>query len=494
MKLYQKALVGVAIFSFASCTEDFEEMNVSPNQPAEATSAQLLTTAQYNFADNIGDEWNNARMGMYYAQYWSSTFYTDESRYQIREGVNQTMWNTFYAEVLRELNEAQSIENEQQLAGFENRVAIAEIFKVLTYHYLSDIYGGPIPYSEALNDDIVAPKYDTGPEVYAGLLSTLEAQIGILDESEAGYQAGDVIYGGNVAMWKKFANSLRLRIALRMIDANEAAAVEAINKSLDPANGGLISSNEENALFRWVAGAPNNNPLNEAFKTRIDFSMAEPFVDYLQKYDDPRLAVYADPLTGTNEYVGETYGLDASGGSNGDATEVSLPSNYAIGETAPTIILDYAEVEFMLAEILARGLAVSNLTGTAQDHYEAGIRASFEYAGLSDDAATQYIAGVPYIEAEWKDAIGSQKWIAMYGQGIQAWFERLRLDFEDPYTGEDIFVLPAAGSLDTDVEVVPFRMSYPVTEASLNGTNYQSALQQIGGTNTKAAKAWWDVN
>ncbi|MFD2248550.1 SusD/RagB family nutrient-binding outer membrane lipoprotein [Pontibacter ruber] len=502
MKFYNKLLVGAALLSFMSCTKDFEEMNVNPNQPAVATSAQLLANAQYNFATNIGDAWNNARMGMYYAQYWSSTYYTDESRYLIREGTNQTMWNTFYADVLKELSEAQKVEEEAKVLGFENRIAIAEIFKAMTYHYLSDIYGGPIPYAEALDANNAVPKYNTGPEVYAGLLATLEEQIAVLKDPKnmenPSFAAGDVVYKGNTAKWIKFANSLRLRIALRMIDVNQEAAVAAIRKSLDPANGGIIESNADNAMFKWLSGAPNNNPLNEAYKTRIDFSVAKPFVDYLKKYDDPRLKVYANPLsTDANAYVGETYGLEtgSDNNSNGSTKKVSLPSNYVIGAEAPTVFLDYAEVEFMLAEIAARGLNVG-LAGTAAEHYAKGIKASFDFAGLSNEQYVAYLAKVPYVATDLetaKDLIGSQKWIAMYGQGIQGWLERLRLDFEDPYTGAAIFALPADGSLDPNVTTVPFRMSYPVTEASLNAENYNAAVQALGGANSKGAKAWWDV-
>ncbi|AKD02539.1 SusD/RagB family nutrient-binding outer membrane lipoprotein [Pontibacter korlensis] len=517
MKLYNKLLLGAALFSMVSCTEDFEEMNISPNQPANATPAQLLATAQYNYATNIGDAWNNGRMGMYYAQYWSSTQYTDESRYQIREGVNQTMWNTFYADVLRELTTAQEIEAENQLNGYENRIAIAEIMKALTFHTLSDIYGGPVPYSEALSTENVTPKYDNGKEIYLGVLNTLDEQIAILDESSPGFQSGDIIYGGDVTLWKKFANSLRLRIALRMYEADQATATEHITKALN-SDAGFISSNAEGAKFAWIAGAPNNNPLAEAYKTRIDFSVSEPFIDYLQKYDDPRVTVFARPLgsgnpfgssftpildaNGNPQYVGETYGLDAgNGNSNGDAKVVSLPGDYVIGETAPTYILSHAEVEFMLAEVAARGIAGTPMS--AEEHYEAGIRSSFEAAGLSEAAFEEYLTEVPYSESRTAnqapdletalDLIGSQKWIAMYGQGVQAWFERLRLDFEDPYTGEPIFVAPADGSVDPDVTMVPFRMSYPVTEASLNGTNYADAVQRIGGKNSLGVRPWWDV-
>jgi hypothetical protein len=507
MKLYSKLLIGAALLSFSSCTKDFEEMNINPNQPAEASAAQLFATAQYNFATNIADEWNNGRMGMYYAQYWASTYYTDESRYLIREGTNQTMWNNFYANVLKEIKEGQDIDSTEKLSGYENRIAIAEIFKTMTYHYLSDIYGGPIPYSQALAADNATPKYDTGEEVYRGLLTTLEEQIAKLDEAKPSFQgSGDVIYGGKVALWKKFANSLRLRIALRMLDAQPTEALAAINKSLDPQNGGLISNNKESARFNWKGGAPNNNPIDQAFKTRQDFSVAAPFVNYLQKYQDPRLTVFAQPLArkdaqgdyvnildeqGNPTYAGETYGLKVGAGSNADRSEVSLPGLFAIGPEAPTTLLDYAEVEFMLAEIAARGLNVG-LGGSAEDHYNAGIKASFDFAGLSNAAYTGYLARVPYVAGNWKDAIGSQKWIAMYTQGIQGWLERLRLDFQDPYTGENIFVAPAAGSQDPNVKEVPYRMSYPVTEASLNGTHYQEALKTIGGTNSKGVKTWWD--
>lgn len=500
MKLYSKIMFGAALFSFVSCTKNFEEMNVSPNQPAEASAGQLFASAQYNFATNIGDAWNNGRMGMYYAQYWSSTYYTDESRYQIREGVNQTMWNTFYAGVLRQLMESQKISDASKQNSSANQVAIAAIFKDLTFHYLTDIYGGPVPYSEALDPDNATPKYDSGPEIYAGLLADLETQIAALDATKPGFASGDIVYSGNVGLWKKFANSLRLRIALRMIDADPAAATAAIIKSLDPANGGIISANSESALFTWLSSPPNNNPINEAFKTRKDFAMSATFVNYLKKYSDPRLQVYAEPLsTDPNAYVGELYGLKQGGdvvngvkvsGSNGKATAVSLPSTYARGAEAPTILLGYPEVEFMLAEIVARGLNVG-ITGTAEEHYQKGIKASFEYAQLGDAAYTAYLAKVPYVAAKWKDSIGAQKWIAMYTEGIQAWLERLRLDFVDPYTGEQIFVAPVSGSTDPNVTMVPERMSYPTTEASLNMKSYNAATKELGG-NTKNIKPWWD--
>jgi hypothetical protein len=475
-----------------ACTGDFEEINKDPNGAADVSSSQLLTNAQFNFSNNITDEWNNGRFGMYYAQYWSSTYYTEESRYQIRETVNQTMWNTFYTDVLYELQELQKLERVSQRPGFENRIAISEIIKTLTFHFLTDIYGGPIPYKEALDPDVVTPKYDSGEEVYLGMLASLEEQVKVLDDAQPGYTSGDVVYDGDVARWKKFANSLRLRVALRMIDAKPAEATEAIKKALDPANGGIISTQEESALFTWLSAAPNNNPLNESFKVRVDFSMSKPFIDHLKLYTDPRLPVFARPLLNTNNYVGEVYGLNkGSGNSNGDRTTVSLPGDYAIGAEAPTIWLDLAEVKFMLAEIAARGLNVG-LKGTAEQYYSEGITASMQSAGVGNTAFTDYLKKVPYNAAKWKDCIGTQKWIAMYTQGIQGWLERLRLDFKDPYTGKAIFALPAAGSLDSDVKDVSTRMSYPLTEVSLNGAHYNAALERLGGRNTKAVKSWWD--
>jgi hypothetical protein len=351
MKIFRNITSGLILLSALACTDGFEEMNKNPNGAEVATAAQLFTNAQYNFSYNIADEWNNGRFGMYYAQYWSSTYYSDESRYQIRENVNQIMWDTFYADVLSELKESQRLELVEKEDGYENRIAISEIMKAYTYHFLTDIYGGPIPYSESLDPNDVTPKYDSGEEVYAGLLTTLEEQIKILNPANPGHITGDIVFQGNVANWRKFANSLRLRIALRMIDAKPTEALTAIKKSLDPANGGIIGTQAESAALTWLPATPNNNPLNEAFKIRVDFSVSKTFVDYLKQFDDPRLPVFAQPLLNTNTYVGEVYGLEnGNGSSNGDRTLVSLPGNYAIGAQAPTIWLDLAEVKFMLAE------------------------------------------------------------------------------------------------------------------------------------------------
>ncbi|MGN7887617.1 SusD/RagB family nutrient-binding outer membrane lipoprotein [Dyadobacter sp. 22481] len=492
MKNIRKITTAMLLASSLACTNGFEEINTDPNRADQATSAQLLTNAQYNFSTNITDEWNNGRFGMYYAQYWSSTYYSDESRYQIRENTNQIMWNTFYTDVLNELHEAQKIEKDSQWPGHQNRLAISEIMKAYTYHFLTDIYGGPIPYAEALNADDVTPVYNTGEEVYAGLLATLDEQVKSLDAAAPSYATGDVLYGGNVNAWKRFANSLRLRIALRMIDVKPAEATEAIRKALDPANGGIISTQEHSALFRWLPSPPNNNPMNQSFKVRVDFSMSKPFIDYLKQYADPRLPVFAQPLLNTNNYVGEVYGRENSNASsNGDPTLVSLPADYAVGATAPTIWLDLAEVKFMLAEIQARELKVG-LTGTAAQYYQEGIAASMRFAGVREENINAYLKKVPYNAAKWKDSIGSQKWIAMYTQGIQGWLERLRLDFKDPITGKAIFALPADGSLDPDVTDISKRMSYPLVEASLNGTHYRTAVEKLGGRNSKAVKNWWD--
>jgi len=209
------------------------------------------------------------------------------------------------------------------------------------------------------------------------------------------------------------------------------------------------------------------------------------------KYEDPRLPMYADTVQGTCDFEVEIYGLIEGSPNYSSGADMSLPGDDAIGATAQATWIDWAEVEFILAEIAARGLDVG-LTGTAEEHYLKGIQASLEFAGLDASAYESYITNVPYVAGKWKDCIGSQKWIAMYMQGIQGWFERLRLDFKDPYTGEEIFVAPADGSLDSDVEMVPFRMSYPVTEAALNEENYAKAIEMIGGVNSKGVATWWD--
>ncbi|PSL43053.1 SusD-like starch-binding protein associating with outer membrane [Chitinophaga niastensis] len=476
------------ILLVTSCTKQFDEINQDPNNPKSTDPGFLLVSAEKKAMDNIWNEWNNGRTGMHYAQYWSATTYSNESRYQIRENQNNTFWNIMYAGTLKDLNEIIKINGEKTFDYSTNQVAIAEILKIWTFHMLTDVYED-IPYKSALGGlDKPNSEYDKAAAIYPDLLKTLGDQVAKLDPGKASFPSKtDIIYSGNVTKWKRFANSLRLRIAMRMSDvpALKTLVGQTIN---DAVTAGVFTSNADNAIFRYVDAPPNNNTLNESYKSRTDFCMCKTLVDYMQTVQDPRLPIYAAPAKDNGKYIGKPYGLNQQNGETIPNSAISLPGSAILDAKAPGVYMDYAEVEFILAEAVERGI----ISGSAEDHYKKGIRASMEDRGVPANTIDPYMAAVPYNGGNWKNVIGTQKWIAMYMQGLEGWFERLRLDFRKP-NGEELFVAPVDGSLDRDVTLVPTRMTYPVDEQQLNKSNYDKAVQSIGGKDTKAAKHFWDL-
>lgn len=484
----KKSVYLIIALLLTACTKQFDEINTNPNNPKFTDPGYLLVSAQKKGMDNIWNQWNNGRTGMHYAQYWSATTYSNESRYQIRENENNTFWNLLYAGTLKDLSEIIRINKEKPMDYSQNQIAIAEIFKVWAFHMLTDVYED-VPYKSALSGlDAPNSAYDKASEIYPALLHTLIEQVNKLNPAQASFvPKTDIIYGGDVLKWKRFANSLRLRIAIRMSDVPSMRAL-VVNNIRDAVNSGVFTSNADNAQFKYVEAPPNNNIMNEAYKTRIDFCMCKTLVDYMLLVKDPRLPFYAAPAKDNGRYIGKPYGLNQQNGETIPNGAISLPGTAVLDAKAPGVYMDYAEVEFILAEAVERGF----ITGNAEDHYKKGVRASLEDRGVAPGAIGPYIAGVPYNAGHWKNVIGTQKWIAMYMQGLEGWFERIRLDFKKP-TGEALFVPPVDGSLDRDVTVVPTRMTYPVDEQQLNKSNYDKAVQSIGGRDTKAAKHFWDL-
>lgn len=499
-----KALMLTGLVFTVSACEDFEEMNTNPNQPPVVPTSALLTSAQKQLMDHIWDEWHNGRFGMLYAQYWAANEYTDESRYQLRQNVNNNYWLYYYAgrdasltgdpngggirdlqEIIR-LNE----ESPEEFAAYgdtENQIAVARIMKAWMFQIITDIWGD-VPYEEALQgSDNVSPAYTPQSEIYADLLNELTEASNQINVAESGFTSGDLIYNGDMEKWKKFANSLKLRVAIRMADVEPNTAGAAIQEAIAA---GVFESNGDNALLPYQTSVPNNNPLNEDRKTRADFAVSEPLIDLLKAYNDPRIEDYAEPNE-NGEYVGLTYGLTQAQAGAIPNSVVSQPSEEVLAPDAPGIFMEYSEVLFTLAEAVERGF----IAGTAADYYNQAIAASMQFwasqGGETIDAAVvqdYYTNRAPYNSANWRQSIGEQKWLALYMQGIQGWTEWRRLDF----TG--VLKPPAAGPLvDVGDAGIPLRVTYPVDEQNLNKSSYDEAVSRQG-PDELGTHMWWDVN
>jgi hypothetical protein len=478
MKLkYISILSAAVLLSVTSCKKDLLKINKNPNGSQTAQPDYLLTAATKATSDTYWGVANNMDASLLFVQYWSKIQYTDPDRYIYASTAFEELWSTGYSKSIVNLNEIIKIGDAQ---GNTNYKGVALVLRSWTFSLLTEAYGN-IPYKQATNiDQYLTPAYDTQKDVYFALLDDLKAAQTALDPSGKAI-AGDVIYSNNIASWKKFANSLRLRIALRIADREPAKAKQVL-ADIQAEGGSYISSNAETAQLVYL-DSPNQNPVSNLFDTRDDYRISKTIVDKLFALNDPRLSIYAaktqDPTPQT--YVGLPNGLLVGDASNYGFTKPSKPGTYFRAPHAPAVILSYAESLFDRAEAAARGFT----TEDAASLYSQAITAALtQYSIASADIAT-YIAqpAVQYDASNYKKSIGEQKWLALFGQGLEGWTEWRRLDYPQ--------LQPAvAGTLNGKI---PVRFIYPGTEQSLNKTNYQSAVA-AQGADALTTKLWFDVN
>lgn len=462
------------IILISSCKKDITSLNNDPKNPSLVFSWSLYTNAQKNLARTLASSNVNLNIFRLITQYWQETTYLNESRYNLTtRNINGNGWTALYRDVLNDLEASRKliptdVANE---AVRKNQLAMLDITEVYTYYYLVTTFGN-IPYTKAMNIDSVYPKYDDAKTVYNNLLSRLDADIAALNTSVEGFGSADIIYGGDIAMWKKFANSFKLKMAITIADDDAAKAKSAAEAAVAA---GVFTSNDDNAKFIFKAAPPNTNPIWEDLvqSGRKDFVANSTIVTMTDSLNDPRMPLY--------------FTLDGSGGYSGGApgrssnySTYSKPSEHITKPEYPHTLLDYSEVEFLLAEAEARGFSVG---GTAATHYDNAVTASIvDWGGTTIDAAAYLAqADVAYATAggTYKQKIGIQKWLALYNRGWDSWIEWKRLDYPQ--------LLPAYRA----VSDIPVRFTYPVNEQNYNTRNYTDASAAIGGDKV-TTKLWFD--
>jgi hypothetical protein len=458
----------------ASCKKDLTKLNIDPKNPSQARSYTFLTNAQRRLSNVLSSSSVNVNVFRLIVQHWQQTQYTDESNYDLAtRSIYDNIWDALYTEVLSDLKEAKKIipTDVAEADVQKNQLAIADMLQVYAYYYLVTTYGN-IPYSEALDVSKPFPKYDDAKTVFNDLLARLDTDIAALNNAAAGFGNADIIYHGDISKWKKFGNSLKLKMGLTIADADAAKAKTVVESAVA---GGVFASNDDNALFQYLSSPPNTNPIwvDLVQSTRDDFVAASTLVNKLKALADPRL---------DNFFTKDVNG-GYSGGEPGEGTAYSAVSHVSPVITAPAYagdLLDYAEVEFLLAEAVERGF---NVGGTAADHYNKAITASVIFWNGTAAEAIAYLAnaGVNYQTAagDWKQKIGVQKWIALHNRGWDAWIEWRK--FDAPH------LEPAANA----VSDIPVRYPYPVTEQNVNRKNYEQASNAIG-EDLVETKLFWD--
>lgn len=506
----QSLTLGAAALLSACSDSHFEEINKDPNRPENATTTTILLAAEKQLIDNIRNENSSLRGSQLFSQYYSQNIYSDQSRYDIPRSYSDSYWSTAY-KTLNNLNEiiilnTDPAKKEIAAAGTagtnQNQIAVARILKAYAFQGLTDVFGN-IPYQSYGNPDAefqalqhnpenLSPAYASQQKIYTDILSELKAAGDTLRKYKTQNTFGnfDVIYKGNNEKWAKFANSLRLRIATRV----RKQLPELSNTHFEDAlQQGVFTSNADNAIFKYVVQAPNEAPLFRATFTanRKDFAVSHVLINVLKgeigpvKSEDPRLAIYANKNEAGN-YVGQPYGLPVEAAGLLTATDVSLPGTVVNAANYGEVLQEYAEVAFLISEY----------KNWDQQTYVDGVTASLQKWGISQGQITSYLAALPPAS---KENVISQKYLALYTQGDEAWSEIRRTG------GPSFLVKPGdvvwsrvVDGVKKDYKFqplfgtgVPFRLYYPPKEQSVNLANYQNAVKAQGNDDITTL-LWWN--
>lgn len=481
-------LVTIAVLVFSNaCTDGFEEMNVNPNSSTTVSPQFLLTTAIERSIDrmwgsNIRYERLNIDGPMCWMGYLGRNIYGNEGDdYTIQPSVYNNNWKAFYNDALVNLNRILIITNPEGSAPNSNYEGMALTLQAWIFSMLTDCYG-PIPYSQALQGasptPIYSPAYDSQEFIYASLLDKLKlANSRLVVGGPSVSASADILYNGNILRWKKFANSLRLRLANRQAVKKPTESKAVFAEILgDPVTYPIFTENADNARLIHTVNRPSNNEWHEAMVQagRTDWNVGKTLVDKLNGLNDTRLAFYAQPVTGST-YAGIPNGLPDAVATTYLNTTSKIGTAF-LAASAPSVVMTYSEVQFILAEAALDG---DLLIGSAQTYFENGVSASFAQHGAT--IPSDYISNLGAVTRE---GIFDQKYIALYGQGIEAWTEYRR-------TGLPVLPPKDSRAIFVNDGVLPTRLPYPTTEQSLNAEEYKKAVQLIGGSDNAVTPLWW---
>lgn len=482
-KIYH-GIVGSAVLllTVAGCTKNFMEINTNPNSPVEAPASNVLAWVIRDHGSNIYNSWGDMDEPSTYAGHVAKIAYIDESRYQFRDVTVENNW-TFAS---RELKNLQLVVDQSREAGNTNMEAAATVFQTFIWQFATDRWRD-LPFESALKGDegVILQEYTKQEDIYPELLNRLKYAAELLNQGgidELGN--GDVLFGGNLERWKRFANSLRLRLAIRVSNvAPDLAKTHIEEIASNPAQYPVMESNADNAFLWWPGDLPYFEPWADGqynpSSARDDHGMAKTLIDALKDLDDPRLPVYAHPAGTDGEYRGAVVGLpDAQAPSTNTISRIG--ARFRDDRAGFTPFMRSSEVYFILAEAALNGWSVGT---SAADAYNKGVTLSLEENDISSAAIGSYLSGAGAWNGD-RETLYMQKWISLFKNGQEAWAETRRTDFP---------VMQAApGSLFPGHNRPPFRYPYPTSETTLNGANSASFVAEVEDS-FWGKQMWWDT-
>lgn len=480
--------------------DDFGDLNVNPNESTSPKTSALLTNSMLTTGSNV-----LATTGALYVQHISNKQYTSADNYQVINFASDFWYDGPLADLQRiiEINTGEATKVAASIDGSnENQIAIAKIMQSYYFLFLTDRWGD-LPYSEALRgiEGILTPKFDPQSEIYDGCIQTLKDASAMITTGPGTIPIrGDILLDGDMELWKKMSNTIRLVAAQRLSKVNPTKAATEFALAF---NAGVIAlDNSENLKYRYLNIQTYENPYFSSFVTqnRRDWVIPDPMMNMMQLLTytsphsggtgkmnvvrDPRLPVYANPIENTVDvFIGMPYGLTEADAGSIPNSQVSFLGNAFRQQNSPAFIYTSAQIAFALAEGVVRGW----IPGDAKTYYEQGILASLNQHGVGAGfGAYMTNSEVAYNPARALEQILTQKWIALFPNGYEAWAEWRRTGFPN--------LTPSPNALTPSLQI-PRRQAYGTTEANLNSENHQAALARQGFANDDLdGRVWWDAN
>jgi hypothetical protein len=519
-------LAALLLTGASSCTKNFESYNTDPTRLSPGQSISIVAQAYGPLQQAIYADYQTAQNlnADGYAGYMTSptnfSASLNDQTYTLIDGWSKSAFVDQYNQVMAPVAKIAGIGIP---TSHPDMWAVALLVQVEAMDRVTDRFG-PIPYSKA-GTSITGIPYDSQQAVYNMFFSqidtavtNLKAYIGSQPTDTVNLGNGDLIYQGHYDKWLKFANSLRLRLAMRIVKADPATAQAQAEKALsDP--GGLLTTPADDAKFAQSGG--RNNDVWLVSSSYGDCRMGGALTTYMNGYSDPRLPVYAGPITGqriidslgAGKYAGIRLGTFVDKASYGGYSSPNTTSTFS--QTASQYLMTAAEVWFLKAEAALRGWSGA---GDAKTDYETGITTSFQQWGVS---AGNYLNDATSVEADYKDAFDStniyntkaistitikwdpaaanevkleriitQKWLAVYPDGQEAWADFRRTGYPKLFP---VAVNTSGGVINTATQIR--RLAYPQIEYQTNGAAISSAVSNLlGGADNGNTRLWWDVN
>lgn len=497
------SVVALALTAFGCNNDKLTALNQNPNSPEDVPPGPLFTNAaRVGVARWFGGY--DLRTAEFVVQHLAEIAYNDEDRYiRIHAADTQGDFNGAYSIELKDL---QQIITKATAAQEPGSYAPAQALRTWGFSYLTDNWGD-VPYTSALKGDeagaSLTPSYDTQQSIYTDFFAVLDKAAKDLVGASNTLGSADPVYAGNITKWQKFINSLRARLAIRVINVDPALANTQLTAAIN-APGGLILTNADNARLIWPGDGVYNNPWSVNLGARDDWRMSNRLMNLMSANSDPRIPIFAHPtVSDPTVYAGSPNSILPTKATPYFSTTSRPGAVFYAGKTTfgpvlggsgqrlPVWFLTAAEVNFILAEAAERGIAGLS-AGQAAGYYNAGITQSLEQwsavapaaAQISAAATAAYLAqpGVAYQGGvAGQIQIAEQKYIALYTDGGTAWAEWRR-------TCRPATVVPGVDATETNV---PRRLEYSTLETTVNADAVAAAVT-AQGSDTFSTRMWWD--